>query len=166
MKGLGRLCAVVEKASKDAGDLYRKWLAARATPKENGAKTDFQKAHTALMKLYPRFYFKQRVTEEFVQLADEKQRLITSLLAEIERVENSTGPAKERLALHKSRLVEAECAMWQKGDVFMSSHRELTDWLKRAVRAKTEMVDANLRLVISIANNHPNRHLTLLDLIP
>src|SRR6202030_4337589 len=64
MKGLGRLCAVVEKASKDAGDLYRKWLTARATPKENGAKTDFQKAHTALMKLYPRFYFKQRVTEE------------------------------------------------------------------------------------------------------
>src|ERR1700726_796752 len=54
MKGLGRLCAVVEKASKDAADLYRKWLAVRATPKENGAKTDFQKAHTALMKLYPR----------------------------------------------------------------------------------------------------------------
>src|SRR5258708_383345 len=89
MKGLGRLCADVEKANKDASDLYRKWLAVRATPKENGAKTDFQKAQTALMKLYPRFYFKQRVTEEFVQLADEKQRLITSLLAEIERVENS-----------------------------------------------------------------------------
>jgi hypothetical protein len=48
------------------------------------------------MKLYPRFYFKQRVTEEFVQLADEKQRLIANLLTEIARAENGSGPAKEK----------------------------------------------------------------------
>src|SRR6202007_1158142 len=44
MKGLARLCAVVEKASKDTGELYRKWLAARGTPKESGAKVEFQKS--------------------------------------------------------------------------------------------------------------------------
>ena len=44
----------------------------------NGSRVDqkklkaFQKSVATLQKLYPKFYFKQKVTEEFVHLADEK----------------------------------------------------------------------------------------------
>src|ERR1700757_199953 len=90
MKGLARLCAIVEKASKDTGELYRKLVDVRGTGKEATVKSDFQKAHSSLMKLYPRFYFKQKVTEEFVQLADDQIRNLSNLQAEISRAENGS----------------------------------------------------------------------------
>src|SRR5580704_8361090 len=165
MKGLPKLCSQIERTSGEVATLYRQLMEARDAGKESSVKSEFQKAHTSLMKLYPRFYFKQKVTEEFVQLADDYLRILNNLQNEITRTEQGSTSARDRLHDYRGRLRELEYKLWLRPDDFVRQHCDLKDWLKRALRAKTEMVEANLRLVISIAKKYTNRGLSFLDLI-
>ncbi len=166
-KGLPKLVENTQKAEATVAESWAELQKARTEAEKKKVGAKHRKRESVLKSFLPKFHFKIKIYEEWLEQMEPVLVEISRLQLQLERAKHpktKRDTAIDPRAIH-ARLRQLETAHRIAPAQFLEVVAKGHLHIREAHQAKTEMVKANLRLVISIAKKYTNRGLSFLDLI-
>ncbi|MEI6105581.1 MAG: RNA polymerase sigma factor RpoD [Opitutae bacterium] len=166
-KNLQKLVEITRSNDAIATEAWHDSLKARDEKARKNAMTRFKKRDNVLRASYVKYFFKLKVYEDFLLELRPKIHEVEKCFHDLHRAKHPKSKKDAaidvRAVNHRLKHFEAEMRITPQN--LMDTLKTARGFIREAHQAKTEMVEANLRLVISIAKKYTNRGLSFLDLI-